>query len=1698
MRGIKKAGLFIAALGISVLLGSAQTARAENLPSISGSHAQEDSLRETSSDAGYISFVIKMREQAAREEDPDTVEGAKRVVEDLMETANKSQEDILSYLEAEKAKGNVESYQSFFIVNSISVHAKKEVLLALEKREEVEKIVADRLMKEEPLEENEPEAPSFSLRSAQIQKHIPWNIKSILADKVWQYENITGEGVVVGIIDSGVDAEHPAIAGAWRGNIPGMEVYSWYDTTDRSNYGRGSRPTDSTGHGTHVAGTILGSDPNNTFAMGVAPGAKWIAAKVFDEEGETSLSRLLEAGQWMLAPTDERGIPHPEMAPKIVNNSWGGNSQDEFFRDILKEWRRAGILPVFSAGNVGLGNQGGEGSIGTPGSYPEAFTVGALKRDDGIAAFSLRGPSKYKGDIKPDICAPGVNIRSSVPGGGYALRTGTSMAGPHVSGVAALILEADPTMSVDEVEKTITESANPLKDAYYVNSPNFGYGYGKINAYTAVKMAKHQDEPQQDTGVLSGRILRTGRDGAGPGIEHNRIRTMYNVYSFDIEAQVSDDNGIERVRLFLTPKDTEEWQEKEMALKEGSKLSGRYGCSIRPEELSAGGMRYYIEAEDISGKKHKTPIYEAEVKSGIGIGYTQDFETDIDGFVFGGKTPMWEWGKPKSGPNAAASGEKLVGTNLGGSYKDLKDTLLILPAIDLSSEEQSAALTFRHWYELGNGEGAFFDTAEVWIGEITDPGIGIDEVEYTNLRLFKNRSREWKDEYIDLSAYKGKKILVMLGMRYGGWSKRTEAGWYVDDIRIVRTSDEVPPAPSQDITMRFSKDGRILYDFTPIKNEKITAYALYRSREKDGEYELVERVEKGSPDFGNYSIKLSDYPRPQAGTYYYYAKAFIGNNVSEASQIHSHTFTEGREVLKYDFESGDQGWSSVPDEKGAVWSRGIIEIENPLPDHKIGIAPTPNVSKGKNENSPNVWATEINDFRKPKRVYTLLSPKMDLSKVSKGKLYLQMWYNTTGKKEAGEWGDFDDDRGEIWFSKDGGASWEQIFSLDDTTVYSGTRIRGAWCLDGYPLPEGYNTDQFMVKLILKSGSDISGSNCGGWYIDDVAVYDEEPAGDIISPDMIEGAEEALESFELSNLRFYPMGGSAATDLLPVEGRITIEETGVSASSETGTGRYTLRHGSGSYTMRIEAEGYSPKRVAVEIRAGETTKQDVVLEDIQKSGLILKVKDKQKNLLEEASAELFRQEENHAAYSSRGGDLHMEDLYPGQYKLVIRSKGFKTKEQDLLLEEGKQLDLGTIYMERLEEGNASAEEELSYDDGRAESIIAYMADKKSIGVRFEAKEESRVKKVRFMFVKAAGNTVDTAGRKFSYSIYDKNDEDGYPGKLLGGPFTASVDAEGSWTEAELPEEVQVNGEFFVAYTQIGEGDGTPQIGVDDDTPGLGRSFKMINQAWNEPSESGTFMIRSVIEPIFILDEAEPKEDEKEQKKPEEEQKKPEEEPKKPDQPDQQKDGEPGQKEEKEKENSNSNRPETEDRHPRTEKDAQEWRRERRPKPEDEQDRDVPVFTGDYKSIRPGRDGDWSVSGEEETQIIFLKNNGERLRGWQKISSYRDERMQTEDYYFDAEGVLQSGWIYDENTKNWYYLSAKKDESFGRMQRGWFCDQDGECYYLDMEDGAMYTGMRMIDGKLYHFNSSTDSSQRGAEKAPWFFSAESKRPYGALIK
>ena len=201
-----------------------------------------------------------------------------------------------------------------------------------------------------------------------------WGVAKIGADTAWA-DGILGQGVVVASIDTGVDYTHPALVDHYRATTATASFthdYNWWDPTGLC---EDAAPCDNVAHGTHTMGTIVGGDGPGPFTpdIGVAPGAKWIAAKGC-EVVDCSESSLLSSGQLVLAPTDLNGEnPDPSQRPDIVSNSWGGGPGDAFYLETVQAWRAAGIIPVFSSGNPGPFC--GEG--GSPGDFAEVFSVGA-------------------------------------------------------------------------------------------------------------------------------------------------------------------------------------------------------------------------------------------------------------------------------------------------------------------------------------------------------------------------------------------------------------------------------------------------------------------------------------------------------------------------------------------------------------------------------------------------------------------------------------------------------------------------------------------------------------------------------------------------------------------------------------------------------------------------------------------------------------------------------------------------------------------------------------------------------------------------------------------------------------------------------------------------------------------------------------------------------------------------------------------------------------------------------------------------------------------------------------------------------------------------------------------------------------------------------------------------------------------------
>ncbi len=313
--------------------------------------------------------------------------------------------------------------------------------------------------------------------------------------------------MVIGGQDTGYDWDHPALKNHYRG-WDGQDLnndYSWHDAIHSGGGVCGADspvPCDDYGHGTHTMGIMVGDDGVNN-KIGVAPGAKWIGCRNMDQGVGTPLT-YIECFQWFIAPTAGDGNnPDPSMAPDIINNSWScpqseGCTDPEILRAAVEAVRAAGILTIQSAGNSGPQCA----TISTPAAiYDASFTVGATTNSDQIAGFSSRGPVTVDGSqrAKPDVAAPGSAIRSSCPGGdGYTSLSGTSMASPHVAGLAALIISASPDLAgqVGRLELIMAASAVSRTSAQDCPGlpgdqiPNAAYGYGRIDAVAAVRLAQ--------------------------------------------------------------------------------------------------------------------------------------------------------------------------------------------------------------------------------------------------------------------------------------------------------------------------------------------------------------------------------------------------------------------------------------------------------------------------------------------------------------------------------------------------------------------------------------------------------------------------------------------------------------------------------------------------------------------------------------------------------------------------------------------------------------------------------------------------------------------------------------------------------------------------------------------------------------------------------------------------------------------------------------------------------------------------------------------------------------------------------------------------------------------------------------------------------------------------------------------------------
>ncbi len=462
--------------------------------------------------SGESEFLIVLAEQAdlsaARRLSSKLAKGT-YVFETLTATAARTQGPFLDEL----ARAGL-PHQAFWVANMIWAKGDGAAVASLAARDDVARIAANPTVHfEEPQPGDEP--------SGLVPEAIEWNITKVNAPAVWAL-GFTGQGAVVGGQDTGYQWDHPALKGKYRGwnGAAADHNYNWHDSIHSGGGVCGANsafPCDDTNHGTHTMGTMVGDDGAGN-QIGMAPGAKWIGCRNMNQ-GDGTPTSYSECYQWFIAPTNLAGLnPNPAMAPDVINNSWGcptseGCTTPSILLTVVENTRAAGIFMAHSAGNSGSSCS----TVDTPSAiYDAVFTVGSTTSTDAPSGFSSRGPVTVDGSNrrKPDIAAPGSCIRSSVPTNGYgSCWDGTSMAGPHVAGMVALVISADPALAgnVDALEELIRESAfHPTTSSQVCGGiaastfPNNTFGFGRIDALAAVEL------------LQSGFVFRDGFETALP------------------------------------------------------------------------------------------------------------------------------------------------------------------------------------------------------------------------------------------------------------------------------------------------------------------------------------------------------------------------------------------------------------------------------------------------------------------------------------------------------------------------------------------------------------------------------------------------------------------------------------------------------------------------------------------------------------------------------------------------------------------------------------------------------------------------------------------------------------------------------------------------------------------------------------------------------------------------------------------------------------------------------------------------------------------------------------------------------------------------------------------------------------------------------------------------------------------------------
>lgn len=730
-----------------------------------------------------VSTLVFLQEQV----DPDTLKAALDAeraprqlrneisVRSLQDMAEATQGSLLKQLKLWQMAGKVESFEPFWISNVIRVDATKNTILELAEHPDVLRIYENYEIElidpvyEGPVGPGGSDAPEIGL-------------VAIKAPEVWAL-GYTGEGVLVSNMDTGVDGNHPAFKDRWAGvadpRFAGHPEWAWYDPYNNQN----TFPYDGNGHGTHTMGTVTGGPPGDQ--IGVAPGAFWQASAPIDRGGgiPRTVADALLSFEWMLDPDHNPSTSWD--VPHVCSNSWGLTTShgyppcDELFWDHLDACEAAGTLIIFSAGNEGSSGLRRPSDRATD-DY-RTMAVAAIDANNPswpIASFSSRGPTyctpNQTAAIKPDIAAPGVDVRSAAIGGGYRSLSGTSMASPHINGVVALMIEACDQLLIEEYKQIIYETAYDLGTPGEDNS----YGWGNVDALAAVQMALDMcgpHPPRANDVVFESSLNRqvmvtlSARDD---GLPDPPGKMTFIIVELPANGALVDPNAglVTEVPYSLANNGNEVWYYPAVYYSGTDLFRWKANDGGQPPE---GGDSEIVKASGTIGGHQLTHYWPLDTDPGWQ------------------KEGAWAYGQPTGqggdhggpDPTAGHTGPNVYGYNLNGDYvNNMPEYDLTMGPFDCSN---LSGVKLGYWRWLGV-ERSLYDHAYIRIS--TDGGANwVNAWANPDEELAED---EWTYVEVDVSTWADRKPQVWLRWTMGttdiGW---TYCGWNIDDIGILGLVD---------------------------------------------------------------------------------------------------------------------------------------------------------------------------------------------------------------------------------------------------------------------------------------------------------------------------------------------------------------------------------------------------------------------------------------------------------------------------------------------------------------------------------------------------------------------------------------------------------------------------------------------------------------------------------------------------------------------------------------------------------------------------------------------------------------------------------------------------------------------------------------------------------------------------------------------